>query len=155
MTTNDIKTNEIIIDSIYKLLDRAPTATISDSFVITNNKLKNYDNIAVSISGGSDSDIMLDIIERLRRGKYIRYVWFDTGLEYQATKNHLDYLEKKYHIQIDRVKAIKPIPLACRQYGQPFLNKKVSDCIKRLQAHNFKWEDEDFDTLYKKYPKCK
>lgn len=155
MTTNETKTNEIIVDSIYKLLDRAPTAIISDSFVITNNKLKNYDNIAVSISGGSDSDIMLDIIEHLKNGKHIRYVWFDTGLEYQATKDHLDYLEKKYHIQIDRVKAIKPIPLACRQYGQPFLNKKVSDCIKRLQAHNFKWEDEDFDTLYKKYPKCK
>lgn len=95
MTTNETKTNEIIVDSIYKLIDRAPTATISDSFVITNNKLNNYDNIAVAISGGSDSDIMLDIIERLRSGKYIRYVWFDTGLEYQATKNHLDYLEKK------------------------------------------------------------
>ena len=155
MTNNEIKINEITVDSIYKLIDRSPTAIISDSFVITNNKLKNYDNIAVSISGGSDSDIMLDIIERLRSGKYIRYVWFDTGLEYQATKNHLDYLEKKYHIQIDRVKAIKPIPLACRQYGQPFLSKKVSDFIKRLQAHNFKWEDEDFDILYKKYPKCK
>ena len=142
-------------NEIDNLIIRSPTSIISDSFVITNNKLKNYDNIAVSISGGSDSDIMLDIIERLKSGKHIRYVWFDTGLEYQATKEHLDYLEKKYHIQIDRVRAIKPIPLACRQYGQPFLNKKVSDCIKRLQANNFKWEDEDFDTLYKKYPKCK
>ena len=95
MTKDEIKTNEIIAEAIDKLIDRSPTAIISDSFVITNNKLKNYDNIAVSISGGSDSDIMLDIIERLRNGKHICYVWFDTGLEYQATKDHLDYLEKK------------------------------------------------------------
>ena len=92
MTNNEIKINEITVDSIYKLIDRAPTAIISDSFVITNNKLKNYDNIAVSISGGSDSDIMLDIIERIRSGKYIRYGWFDNGLQYKANKNYLVYL---------------------------------------------------------------
>ena len=27
--------------------------------------------------------------------------------------------------------------------------------IERLQRHNFQWEDKPFDTLYKKYPKCK
>ena len=143
------------MNNLFEELDKAPTTIIADSFVITNNKLKNYENIAVSISGGSDSDIMLDLIERFRGDKNIHYVWFDTGLEYQATKDHLKHLEDKYKVNIERIKAVKPIPTSCRKYGQPFLNKKVSDCIKRLQNNNFQWEDEDFNTLYKKYPKCK
>ena len=58
-----------------------------------------------SISGGSDSDIVLDIIHNVDEKKNVRYFWIDTGLEYQATKEHLDYLENKYGIEIERVKA--------------------------------------------------
>lgn len=73
-----------------------------------------YKKIVCSISGGSDSDIMLDIIWRCDKDNKVDYVWFDTGLEYQATKDHLKYLEDKYGIEIIRQKAIKPIPLACK-----------------------------------------
>lgn len=60
-----------------------------------------YRNIMCSISGGSDSDIILDLCERFKPpNKNIHYVFFDTGLEYQATKDHLDYLENKYNIKI-------------------------------------------------------
>lgn len=61
---------------------------------------------------------MLDIISRIDKNKRVRYVWFDTGIEYQATKDHLNYLEENYGIQIERVKAIKPIPVSCKEYGQ-------------------------------------
>lgn len=116
---------------------------------------RNYKSILCSISGGSDSDIMLDIIHRIDEDKKVKYVWFDTGLEYQATKDHLKYLEDKYGIEIIREKAIKPIPLTCREYGQPFLSKRVSEMIYRLQKHNFKWEDKPLDELLREYPKCK
>jgi 3'-phosphoadenosine 5'-phosphosulfate sulfotransferase (PAPS reductase)/FAD synthetase len=82
-------------------------------------------------------------------------VFFDTGLEYQATKDHLEYLETKYDIKIKREKAVKPIPICCRTYGQPFLSKQVSEFISRLQRHNFKWEDKSFEELIKEYPKCR
>lgn len=82
-------------------------------------------------------------------------MWFDTGLEYEATKEHLKYLEYRYNIQIKREKSIKPIPLACKQYGVPFISKHVSDRINRLKKHNFKWEDKTFEELYKEYPRCK
>lgn len=114
-----------------------------------------YENILCSISGGSDSDVMLDIIWRCDKDNKVDYVWFDTGLEYQATKDHLKYLEDRYRIKIVRYKAIKPIPLSCKEYGQPFISKQVSEFIQRLQRHNFQWEDDTFDNLYKKYPKCK
>ena len=70
-------------------------------------------------------------------------------------KDHLKYLEEKYGIEIKPYKAIKPIPLSCKQYGQPFLSKQVSEMIRRLQAHNFLFEDKSFEELYVEYPRCK
>lgn len=97
---------------------------------------------------------MLDLITRLDKKKKVKYVWFDTGIEYQATKDHLDYLEQRYGIKIYRERAIKPIPVSCKEYGQPFISKRVSDMMERLQRHNFQWEDEPYEVLIKKYPKC-
>ena len=82
-------------------------------------------------------------------------MFFDTGLEYQATKDHIKRLEEKYGVEILVKKAVKPIPTCCREYGVPFLSKRVSDYISRLQKHNFKWEDRPFEELIKEYPKCK
>lgn len=139
---NNCPDNQIIRDNLVK------------AWVIINNP--KYDKrLVCSISGGSDSDIMLDIIYRCDKDNKVDYVWFDTGLEYQATKDHLGYLENKYNIKIKPYKAIKPIPLSCKQYGQPFINKQVAEYMDRLQRHGFKWEDKSFDELYKEYPKCK
>lgn len=109
------------------------------------------------LAGGADSDIMLDLLLRCEKDEDLKFkfVWFDTGLEFQATKDHLKYLEKKYGITIERLKAEKPIPLSVRQYGVPFLSKYASEMISRLQRHNFRWEDEPLEELIKKYPNCK
>lgn len=112
-------------------------------------------NIGCAVSGGADSDIMVDILTKLDDEKKIRYVFFDTGIEYQATKRHLDELEQKYNIKIDRVRAKKTVPVSCRQYGVPFFSKYVSEMMYRLQRHGFQWEDESYDVLVKRYPKCK
>ena len=108
-----------------------------------------------SVSGGSDSDVMLDICWRCDKDNKIEYVWYDTGLEYQATKDHLKVLEDKYGITIIREKATKSIPYSCQHLGQPFISKRVSEMMQRLQRNGFMWEDEDFDTLYQRYPNCK
>lgn len=116
--------------------------------------IQTHENICVSVSGGKDSDVMVDLFSRLS-DKKIHYVWFNTGLEYQATKNHLDYLEQKYGITIERERAIKPIPLSCKEYGQPFISKIVSQMIFALQKNGFQWEGEPYEELLKKYPNCK
>ncbi len=133
------------------------SGTIVDNMIIAMSKINSpiYKKILCTISGGEDSDIVLDICTKLDEGEKIDYVNFDTGLEYEATKNHLRYLEKKYKIQIKTHKAELPIPTACRKYGQPFLSKEVSEKIYRLQKHGFKWEDKSFSELYREYPKCK
>lgn len=113
-----------------------------------------YKKILCSISGGYDSDVMLDICTKVDYDRKIDYVWFNTGLEYQATKDHLVELEKKYNIQIKRKRPKKSIPLSCKQNGLPFISKHVSEQIERLQRHRFSWEDEPLDVLMKKYPNC-
>ena len=145
-------------NSVENAIERCP-----NNQVIIDNMIKawtyinddKYKKIVCSVSGGSDSDVMLDICWRCDVNNKIEYVWFDTGLEYNATKEHLKYLEEKYGIKIITCKAIKSIPSSCIQFGQPFINKRVSENMKRLQQHGFKWEDDDFEVLYLKYPKCK
>ena len=146
------------IISLDELLETAPcNKTIGDNLIRAWSIINNpkYKKICCSISGGSDSDIVLDICTKVDIHHKITYVFFDTGLEYRATREHIKRLEEKYGVEIKTCKAIKPIPLSCNQYGQPFLSKQVSEFVQRLQRYNFQWKDEDFDTLYEKYPKCK
>ena len=157
MQEKDKSINLTKAESIGELLESCPI-----NEVIGNNLVKafakinqsNYEKAVCTISGGSDSDVMLDIVWRCDKDEKVEYVWFDTGLEYQATKDQLKVLEEKYGITITKYRAIKPIPATCKQYGQPFLSKYVSEMIQRLQRHNFKWEDRPFEELYKEYPKC-
>lgn len=132
------------IENIYK------------AFLTCHNKLDTNKKVMCSVSGGADSDIMIDLVEKTKpKDKIIHYVWFDTGIETQATKDHLVYLEKRYGITIERIKAKTPVPLGCKKYGLPFLTKYVSDMISRLQNHGFKWEDKPFEQLIAEYPKCR
>lgn len=145
----------IDIEPYLSKCEEAQNLTLFDSFVKAEPKIETKQRIVCMISGGSDSDIMLDIFVKLDAAKKVKYLFFDTGIECEATKKHLDYLENKYGIEIERVKAIVPVPHGCRKYGVPFWNKYVSEMIERLQRHGFKWEDEPFDELYAQYPKCK
>jgi 3'-phosphoadenosine 5'-phosphosulfate sulfotransferase (PAPS reductase)/FAD synthetase len=117
-------------------------------------RLDVHGTILVSISGGSDSDIVMDIVERFKGDADVKYVFFDTGLEYDATKRHLTYLEERYRITIERMNAVVPIPISCKTRGVPFLSKEVSQRIHHLQINGFKWEDKPFDELLVEYPRC-
>lgn len=143
---------------LFEILEDCPkNQIIGDNLVRAYSKINNqkYKKILCSISGGSDSDIMLDICTKCDNENKINYVWFDTGIEYKATKDHLKYLEEKYGIEIKRYKAIKSIPISCREYGIPFLSKKVSTMVSGLQRHDFKFENEPLEELLKKYDNCK
>ena len=141
---------------LNRLLDNCKNPIIGKSLMTTYQKINdiNYNKILCTISGGSDSDIILDLCYKMDNDNKIDYVFFNTGLEYQATLDHLDYLENKYNINIERLRPKNPLPLAVKRYGQPFLNKHVSEMMNRLQKHGFKWEDEPYEVLVKKYPNC-
>lgn len=133
----------------------APTTPILDAFVKAHFVLKRHCDVVVFVSGGSDSDIMLDMIHRIDTEKKARYAYCATGMEYEATKRQLKRLEEKYQIEIKHVDPVMPIPTCCRKYGVPFWSKRVSELIYRLQRHNFKWEDRPFDELIQEYPRCR
>jgi 3'-phosphoadenosine 5'-phosphosulfate sulfotransferase (PAPS reductase)/FAD synthetase len=118
--------------------------------------LRRHRRVAVSVSGGSDSDIVVDIIERTKPNTCkIVYIFFDTGLEYTATKRHLDELEIKYGIVIERFKPRKTVPAACMKFGVPFLSKDVSNMLGRLQDHGFNWKVNLDGVTENYYGKCK
>ena len=131
---------------------------IQKYMMVTRNKLREYSRIAISYSGGSDSDIMLDMIELVKPYEdcgEIRYVFFDTGLEYDAALRHISEVEKSYGITIERIKPRKSIPTACREHGIPFISKDVSEMLNRLQKHGFDWHDTPENSTVEKYGRCK
>ena len=135
--------------------------TILDTVAKTLDHIEDGKKIMVSVSGGADSDILVDLFETIgyEPGQVV-YVFLNTGIEMDATLRHLDYLEHKYGIKIERLKAKTPVPLGVKRVGVPFLSKQVSIYISRLQAHGFNWslhgkENTSFDELIKLYPQCR
>ena len=98
--------------------------------------LREHPNAICSYSGGADSDIMLDLIERTRKLfklPPIRYVFFNTGLEMQATKDHVKETAEKYNIKIDECRPDVNIVRAVRTYGVPFVSKIMSSGLSEWQ----------------------
>ena len=139
-----------------KILAQAP-----ENFVIKNaierciEVVDSHNKIMCSVSGGADSDVMLDMLIRCGAKDKTTFVFYDTGLEYSATRRHIAELNEKYDIEIVVEKAQKSIPVCVTEYGAPFWSKYASEMISRLQSHNFKFVDEPFDVLIEKYPNCK
>lgn len=130
---------------------------IQKYMIVTRNKLREHGRIAVSVSGGSDSDIMTDMIELVKPHECgeIRYIFFNTGLEYDTTLRHIAETEQAYGITIEQIKPHKTIPTACREHGIPFICKDVSNIMERLQRHGFDWNDLPENATEEKYGRCK
>lgn len=114
-----------------------------------------YKNPACFVSGGADSDVMLDIIYHADDEKKVHYVYFDTGLEMEATKRHIRYLEEKYRINIEIIRPDVPIPMAVKKYGMPMFNKRVAEMIHRLQRNSFDFVERSFEDDLRLYPNLK
>ena len=145
------------MEELDNILSKIKNPTIGKAFIATYHKLNicRYNKVLCAVSGGSDSDIVIDLVSKCDTYKVVEYFYFDTGLEYEATKEHIKYLQDKYNIVITTLKPKTPIPLAVKKYGQPFLSKMVSENIQRLQKHGFKWENKPYEELVKDYPNCK
>lgn len=74
---------------LLEILQNAPkdSQMIADSIVITHAKLKRYDKILCSISGGSDSDILIDLCEKFDESSKITYVFLIRGSSIVQQRN--------------------------------------------------------------------
>lgn len=133
-------------------------------------RLKEHPNAICSYSGGSDSDIMIDLIERTRKTfnlPPVKYCFFNTGLEMKATKNHVKATAEKYGVEIMEVKPAKgnDIVSSVRRDGQPFVSKIMSGGLSEWQKKGVPLSiAEEYENaedkaakraeLKERYPKC-
>lgn len=128
----------------YADYDSAAKFQALEGIIIT--RLTQHPNAICSYSGGSDSDILIDLIERTRKMfndacgrevlKPVKYVFFNTGLEMKATKDHVKSTAEKYGVEIEECRPKINIVKASRQYGIPFLNKHFSQRLNDYQNKN-------------------
>ena len=98
-----------------------------------------HPNAICSYSGGSDSDIMLHLIETVRTIydlPPVQYCFFNTGLEMRAIKEHVKKTRQKYGVTITEYKPKKNIVLATREFGIPFVSKILSAGLEGVQKKN-------------------
>lgn len=131
-------------------------------------RLKEHPNAICSYSGGADSDIMIDLIERTRiifRLPPVKYVFFNTGLEMQAIKDHVKERAIIYGVEIEEHRPKVNIVNATRRYGVPFVSKIMSGGLSEWQKKGVplsiadeydKAEDKAAKRkeLKERYPKC-
>lgn len=132
-------------------------------------RLSEHPNAICSYSGGSDSDIMIDMIEIARTLKPslppVKYVFFNTGLEMQATKDHVKATAERYGVEIETVRPEVGIVTAVRRNGVPFVSKIMSAGLQEWQKKGVPLSvadeyDEAIDKhakrleLKEKYPNC-
>lgn len=131
-------------------------------------RLVEHPNAICSYSGGADSDIMIDVIERARAVfdlPPIAYAFFNTGLEMQATKDHVKAIAKKYGVTIKEYRPKTNIVMATRRCGVPFVSKIMSAGLEGWQKKGVpltiageyeRAEDKAAkrQELRERYPKC-
>lgn len=135
---------------------------------IIGRRLREHPNAICSYSGGSDSDIMIDVIEKARdlfKLPPVKYVFFNTGLEMKATKDHVKETAQKYGVEIEEVRPKVNIVNATRKYGVPFVSKIMSAGLGEWQskgiplsiAEEYEQADDKIakrQELRERYPKC-
>ena len=157
----------------YADLDSPAKFQAIQGIIIT--RLKQHPNAICSYSGGSDSDIMIDLIERTRNYfntacghealKPVKYVFFNTGLEMKATKDHVKATAEKYGVEIEECRPKINIVKSTREHGIPFVSKIMSQGLEGWQKKGIPLsiadeyaEAEDKAAkrkeLKERYPKC-
>lgn len=132
-------------------------------------RLRQHQKAICSYSGGADSDILIDLIETARKIvpslPQVDYVFFDTGLEMKATRDHVKKTAEKYGVTIIEARPKINIVKAVRTYGVPFVSKIMAKGLDEWQKKGVPLSIADeYDAaedkhakrreLKERYPKC-
>lgn len=149
--------------------DYDPPAKFQAITGIIMTRIRQHPKAVCSYSGGSDSDLLIDLIENARKMlpslAPVKYVFFNTGLEMKATRDHVKATAEKYGVEIEEIRPKVNIVNAARLYGIPFVSKIMSGGLEEWQkkqvplsiAEEYE-EAEDKaakrQELRERYPKC-
>ena len=132
-------------------------------------RLREHPKAICSYSGGADSDILIDLIETARKIvpslPPVKYVFFNTGLEMKATKDHVKEVAEKYGVDITEHRPKVNIVMATREHGVPFVSKIMSAGLSEWQKKNiplsiaqeYEWAEDKVSKrqeLRERYPNC-
>lgn len=131
-------------------------------------RLREHPRAICSYSGGADSDILIDIIEKTREAfglPPVKYAFFNTGLEMRATKDHVKATAEKYGVEIVEYRPRIDIVTASRRYGIPFVSKIMSAGLSEWQKKGIPLSiAQEYEAagdkaakrkeLKERYPKC-
>lgn len=149
--------------------DYDPPAKFQAITGIIMTRLRQHPKAVCSYSGGSDSDLLIDLIENARKIlpslPTVKYVFFNTGLEMKATRDHVKVTAEKYGVEIEEVRPKIGIVNAARTYGIPFVSKIMSGGLEEWQKKQVPLSIADeYDQaedkaakrqeLRERYPKC-
>lgn len=98
--------------------------------------LRQHPKAVCSYSGGADSDILIDMLETARKLfglAPVKYIFFNTGLEMKATKDHVRATAEKYGVEIEEIRPKVGIVQAVREHGVPFVSKIMSAGLEGWQ----------------------
>lgn len=95
----------------------------------------------------------------------VKYVFFNTGLEMKATKEHVEAIAEKYGVEIETVRPKINIVQAAHKYGIPFVSKIMSKGLSEWQKKGVpltiadEYEEAEDKAakrkeLKERYPKC-
>ena len=146
-----------------KYADFEPAEKFQAILGIIMTRLRQHPKAICSYSGGADSDILIDLIETAREIvpslPKVDYVFFNTGLEMKAIKDHVRETAEKYNLNIIKVKPKESIAQAIRgreltkgamfmdrpevnivqatrRFGLPFVSKIMSQGLGEWQKKN-------------------
>lgn len=99
---------------------------------IVGKRLLEHPRAICSYSGGADSDILVDLVERARAEFHlppVKYEFINMGLEMAATKNHVVHTAQKYGIEIETVPEKTAHWNRCEGRGH---NWQCSNCYEKI-----------------------
>lgn len=109
-------------------------------------------NIRIIYNGLSDADTVAFLMKEC--GYNIPLIFFETGMEYDATYNHIKKMSNNFRIEFVHLE--KSIPMINNEYGTPFISKYVSEMLDRMTKHDFDFKNHgglDSNILNNLYPK--
>ena len=171
--SNEFKSRVYTDRPSYADYDSAAKFQAIQGIIIT--RLTQHPKAICSYSGGADSDILIDLIERTRTMfnqavgrealKPVKYVFFNTGLEMKATKDHVKATATKYGVEIEECRPKINIVKSTREHGIPFVSKIMSGGLSDWQKkgiplsiadeyNNAEDKESKRKELKERYPKC-
>ena len=109
---------------------------LSTKVLLTQSRIRQWvneygeDGVYVSFSGGKDSTVLCDIVDKMYPNNNIPKVFINTGLEYPEI---VQFVKTKSNVVILRPEM--NFKKVIKTYGYPFPSKEAAECISGAQRY--------------------